>query len=188
MMLAPEWAADLLLAHAVVSPVLLLNEENIPYWRFHRRAARDSAGHQFSFIFYSNSRTAASVFDAFNKSEVLNEALKKNIVERIAMGDPDNPKLPSISDTSDPSWSPEIQKHWPSYIMGVSSLWLGLIIEEVQVNRESIESVDQLLEIYREVDVALARKWKKEGQHALLHHLSAIFGYKPMLIKKEVTF
>lgn len=184
----PDWAVDLLIAHAVVSPVLLQYEEDIPYWRFHRRAARDGAGHQFSFIFYSKSETASSVFDAFNKSEVLKNIVKAKIVGKVILGDPNNPKLPSISDTSDSSWSPEVQKYWPSYIMGVSSLWLGLIIEDMQHNRESIEDVNRLLEEYRLVDTNLAGKWRKEGQHALLHHLSAIFGYQPMLITKEVTF
>ena len=184
----PDWAADLLLAHAVVSPVLLQNEEDISYWRFHRRAVRDAAGHQFSFIFYSNPETASSVFGALNKSEVLKNTLNAKIVEKVIMGDPSNPKLSSISDTSDPSWSPEVQKYWPSYIMGVSSLWLGLIIEDMQHNPESIEDVNRLLEAYRQVDLNLAGKWRKEGQHALLHHLSAIFGYQPMLIKKELTF
>ena len=39
----PDWAVDHLLAHAVVSPALSQYAENIPYWRFHRRAARDSS-------------------------------------------------------------------------------------------------------------------------------------------------
>src|SRR5210317_607429 len=44
-----NWGMDLLLAHSVISPILQNNYENISFWRFHRRAARDNAGHQFSF-------------------------------------------------------------------------------------------------------------------------------------------
>ena len=46
----------------------------------------------------------------------------------------------------------------------------------------------KLLEQYRKVDEKITEKWRNEGQHALLHHLSAVFGYEPMLIKKELVF
>ena len=34
------------------------------------------------------------------------------------------PQLPNIYNTSDPHWSAEIQKNWPSYFMGASSVLL----------------------------------------------------------------
>jgi len=184
----PEWAVDLLLAHAVVSPVLAKLENDIPYWRFHRRAVRDVAGHQFSFIFYSTPEVASSVFTEINKSEILMNSVKANLVDKIITGDPNNPKHSSIGATSDPIWSPELQKHWPSFIMGVSSLWLGLISEDMQHTHQNVDDINLLLDEYQQVEMNLTGKWKKEGQHALLHHLSAIFGYKPMLIKKQIRF
>ncbi len=48
----PLWHMDPLLAHRVIAPVLSRYSEEISLWRFHRRAAPDASGHQFSFIFY----------------------------------------------------------------------------------------------------------------------------------------
>jgi len=72
----PAWNRDLLLADQFVRPALRQHREAISLWRFHRRAARDAAGHRFSFIFRA---------------------------------------------------SPQMQAAWPSFIMGVSQLWLDLI-------------------------------------------------------------
>ena len=47
----PDWSLDALIAHQIVAPVLEQYDDQIQLWRFHRRAARDSSGHQFSFIF-----------------------------------------------------------------------------------------------------------------------------------------
>ena len=58
----PDFAVDLLLAHAVVQPVLREYEGRVTYWRFHRRAAPDKTGHQFSFMFYSSPDTADEIF------------------------------------------------------------------------------------------------------------------------------
>jgi len=184
----PNWAVDLLLAHAVVSPVLSQHADNIPYWRFHRRAARDDVGHQFTFLFYSSPQIASSVFAAINKSEVLENTVKANLLDNVYMNDPKQPKRPHIGDTSDPTWSSELQKHWPTFIMGVSSLWLGLISEDMQHSSQNVDDINLLLDEYQQVETSLASKWRKEGQHALLHHLSAVFGYQPMLIKKEIRF
>ena len=184
----PNWAVDLLLAHTVVSPVLSLHADKIPYWRFHRRAVRDDVGHQFTFLFYSSPEVASSIFAEINKSEVLKNTVKANLLDKVYMNDPKQPKRPRIGDTSDPTWSPELQKHWPSFIMGVSALWLGLISEDMQNTSQNFGDINRLLEEYRQADANIMGKWRNEGQHALLHHLSAIFGYKPMLIKKEIIF
>ena len=184
----PDWGIDHLLAHAVVSPVLSQYSDKIPYWRFHRRATRDKSGHMFSFIFYSDPSTASSVFSAINKNEVLKTSVENNLVEKVYMSDTENPKLQSISATSDPNWSPELQKYWPSFIMGVSSIWLGLIIEDMKYSSQTSDDIHLLLEKYRQINLNITDKWREEGQHAFLHHLSAIFGYQPMIIRREIQF
>jgi hypothetical protein len=128
------------------------------------------------------------VFAEIDKSEVLKDSLNANIVRKVVMDDPRHPQFPNIGDTSDRLWSPEVQKNWPLYIMGVSSLWLGLIAEYIQDSSKSSNNIRELLEEYREVDAKITDNWRNEGQHALLHHLNAVFGYKPMLIKKELSF
>ena len=102
---------------------------------------------------------------------------------------------PEIEAYSDPSWSSEVQRAWPSYIMGVSSFWLALIDEIKAEQKKAGKSdltdetnVNSLLMDYRKVDERITKIWQKEGQHVLFHHSSAIFGYKPMRFRKEIIF
>jgi hypothetical protein len=183
-----DLAVDLLLAHAVVEPVLREYESKIIYWRFHRRAASDATGHQFSFFFYADPATAAQVLRKIGDSKPLSEALAANLVERAVADDPTRPTRPRVEDLSDPSWSPMLQHNWPAFIMGVSALWLGLIDEAVAEVPADSGEIRALMEHYRQADDRVSLIWYKEGQHAFLHHLNAIFGYKPMLIRKEMSF
>ena len=180
-------AVDLLLAHSVVKPVLEKYANQLARWRFHRRHARDDAGHQFSFIFYSNRDTAINVIEEINGNIILNQALADNIVIKTIIDDPNKPVRPEIEGLSDPSWSVAMQKNWPSYIMGVSALWLGLIDDAMSDTHEYRDN-DMLLEQYKTADTKITSIWKEEGQHALLHHLNAIFGYEALLIRKETRF
>ena len=179
---------DLLLAHAVISPVLQGHYRDISFWRFHRRAARDSAGHQFSFIFYSEPDTAASIYRDIGASAILKRAEQAGLVEKVITGNPENPQFPNIEDTSDPSWPLDLQRNWPSFIMGVSSLWLGLIAESMPALPEETAYITVLLETYRTADAQVTLTWRDEGQHALLHHLNAVFGYTPLSVRKMLTF
>ena len=40
----------------------------------------------------------------------------------------------------------------------------------------------------RSADERVSQLWFKEGQHALLHHLSAVFGYRELLVVKPMRF
>ena len=183
----PDLAVDLLLAHAVVAPVLKLHKLEIPYWRFHRRAARDDAGHQFSFIFYTDPYTAARIMTELNQSAILQQALTGRILDRINFDDIRNPAKPDLEDASDPGWSIEIQRNWPAYIMGASATWLGLI-DDVMHYLPATTDIHELIGQYRQAQLKITALWSTEGQHALLHHLSAIFGYEPLFIQQEIQF
>ena len=106
----------------------------------------------------------------------------------IVADDPATPSRPRVEDFSDPGWSPVLQRNWPSFIMGVSSLWLGLIDDAMAEPSGDSQGIRALLDRYRKADGQVSSIWYKEGQHALLHHLNALFGYKPMLIRKEMSF
>ncbi len=183
-----NWAMDLLLAHAVAFPALEKQIEDISYWRFHRRAARDNSGHQFSLLFYSTPDTASLVISDITESNVLQAAYDANLITKVIIDDPLEPQLPGIGDTSDPHWSPGLQKNWPAFIMGTSALWLGLIAEFMQESPAEYTDIHLLLEKYREVDDRITETWRTEGQHALLHHLNAVFGYQPLSIRKFLSF
>ncbi|MFT5447125.1 MAG: hypothetical protein ACI9DC_002300 [Gammaproteobacteria bacterium] len=59
----PAWHMDVLLAIRICAPALTANAQTIQLWRFHRRAARDAAGHRFALNIYANPTTAKTVFD-----------------------------------------------------------------------------------------------------------------------------
>jgi hypothetical protein len=184
----PNFVIDLYLAHAVVSPVLVEHIDDIPYWRFHRRAARDQAGHQFTLLFYSKPEVASAVFAEIEESAMLEKAIVARLVEKVITDNPDSPNFSAIESTSDDHWSLYLQKNWPSFIMGISALWLGLIDDSFQGSPEDVTDTYKLLEMYREVDAEIGEIWKTEGQHALFHHMNAVFGYKPLIIRKELSF
>lgn len=177
-----------MLAHGVVGPVLRKHSKDLSLWRFHRRAVRDDTGHQFSFLFYSTSSISIQIIEALRENEILRLALDAGVVEKLSFDDPTKPMRPQIQATSDGRWSPTLQRNWPSYIMGVSSLWLGLIDDFMADMPAQGQDLSALLEQYRQADSKVSALWRNEGQHAFLHHLSAVFGYEPLLIKKEMTF
>ena len=65
--------------------------------------------------------------------------------------------------------------------MGASQLWLGLI--------QQLDTHDQWpnepLARYASLDDALTALWRSEGGHALLHHLSAVFGYQELMVSRR---
>jgi hypothetical protein len=189
----PNWSMGVLLADAVVKPVWLKHRESIPLWRFHRRAARDAAGHQFSFIFYAVPSEAKAVVEDILANPVLETLLARKLIETVKTDDTGSPSRSDIAGMSDPEWSPSLQKAWPPYIMGVSAAWLDLIdrySEEKKPENDNPENneIDGLLKRYRGVNESIIRIWTREGQHAFLHHLNAVFGYQPVYIRNMMKF
>jgi len=186
----PSWHLDPLLAHQVVAPVLARNRTEILLWRFHRRAARDAAGHQFSFIFYAPPETARRIFAELQSDVRLQELKDRKVVIRDAYDDPNAISRPNLDDTSDRNWAPAIQKSWPLYIQGVSEMWLGLIRELADqvpnTEGKNPSSLDELLRRYEHINSSVEKLWREEGQHAFLHHLNAIFGYEPLVIRQRI--
>jgi len=183
----PSWHADLLIAHKIVAPVLLQYKDRIRLWRFHRRAARDDAGHRFSFIFYASAETAYQVFDLLRSNALLTKlAYSGRIIEEV-YDNPDRIAKPRIKDTSDPSWPSSVQKSWPYFIMGASQMWLNLIAETVadMPTADTALALDEYEEFYKEVNATITSLWANDGRHAFLHHLNALFGYKPVIFYEK---
>jgi hypothetical protein len=174
----PAWHRDLLLADQVIRPTLADNRDAIALWRFHRRAARDGAGHQFSFIFRSSPATAARIYAEIRRNPALVRLHRSGAVTSVAFDDLSKITRPRIADTSDTAWSPQMQAAWPAFIMGVSQLWLELI-EQIGRDEQLTRSLDAR---YRAIDTRVDDLWQREGSHALLHHLNALFGYRPVIV------
>lgn len=179
-----DFSSNLIIAHQIINPVLEKHHKDIKLWRFHRRAANDSAGHQFSFIFYSTPENARKIFRQINSNPLSAQLINEKILEKIRLDDPDKPKLPGIEDTSDKSWSIAIRKSWPYYIMGVSILWLDLLNQEtIQGKLETSKSIKSQQDQYKQINEKITQQWKLQGKHAFFHHISGIFGYEPLEVR-----
>ena len=178
----PPWYMDSMVAHQVISPILDENRPQIELWRFHRRALRDGAGHQLSFIFYSTPHAAAEIYQAIETSSILKKLIAEGKVEKLMVENTGEIKKPNIEDTSDPVWDEIIQKSWPHYIMGVSEMWLDMVERVVEYNKGKADASE---EFYRYVHKTVTQLWKKEGNHAFLHHLNGLFAYRPMVVTER---
>ena len=178
-----SWHIDLLVAHQIILPVLEQHKTDIALWRFHRRAARDDTGHRFSFIFYASQSSAYTIFEKLMNDPLLSQLKFSGLIVEDSFDDPGYVAKPNIEDTSDSHWSPVVQKNWPYYIMGASQMWLNMIIsvaaELPDLNQYS--SIAEIEVFYQQVNTRLTEIWQQEGRHAYLHHLNALFGYKPLI-------
>ena len=188
----PVWYPDLYIAHRIVLPVLKAHRNDIHLWRFHRRAARDGAGRQFSFIFYSTPRTARNVFQTLQSNLIADHMKNSGVIDDVVYDEPVELIRPDIEDTSDKNWPVSIQKAWPYYIMGVSQMWLELIVQiaDNKMKTNSFASIREMEMFYRQIDETMTNLWQKQGRHAFMHHLNALFGYKPLIYyeKRYLSF
>jgi hypothetical protein len=185
---SPRWYLDLLVADRLIKPVLIEHRKEIALWRVHRRAIRDDAGHQFSFIFYADRASARGILEELGQDPILVILHDNDMLDSVVFDDPDGSLDTELGATSDPHWSVELQTAWPYYIMGVSAMWLELIHQVSDGVPPPDGSPEALSEYYRELDRRLDRIWENEAQHAMLHHLNAIFGYRPLIIRKKMRF
>jgi hypothetical protein len=183
---APDFSGHLLIAEQVLLPLIIEHQQDFPLWRFHRRAGRDSAGHQFSLIFLADESTAAEIGRAVDGDELVawlkqRDMLEKTILKRRGAGE-----LARLEETSDRGWPMEIQKSWPWFIMGTSAAWL-MQVQEISQREGMPETAtySQLIEHYRRVSSEMNAQWRDFGQHAYFHHLSAIYGYQPVKIRSS---
>ena len=188
----PIWYMDLYLAHQVILPLLQAHQNDIHLWRFHRRAARDGAGRQFSFIFYTSPRTARKIFQTLQSDPMAVNMKSGGVIDDIVFDDPTKLTRPNIEDTSDKNWPVSIQKAWPYYIMGVSQMWLNLIaqVADDDLKSDPPSSIEEMETFYKHVNETVTDLWQKQGRHAFMHHLNALFGYEPLIYieKRYLTF
>lgn len=179
----PSLDTDLLIAHRVVAPVLDRYRKEILLWRFHRRAVRDEAGHRFSFIFYTTAANARKIYAVIESSAVVHRLKAEGVILQVALDDTHSISRPGIEAASDPSWSPALGKAWPYFIMGVSQTWLDLIDQYAEDGRRKPNSIAEMRAFYRQISHEVEAVWNKEGGHAFLHHLNALFGYGPVNLR-----
>ena len=175
---APRWYIGTLIGGEVVAPVFARHHRDILIWRVHRRAGNDDYGHVFSFIFYSTAAGAQRIYADLDKSPVLHRLRQEGRVTKVAFDDTSRITRPRIEDTSDRHWPLSVQQTWPAFAMGASRMWLDLVGEIADKHADEQDLEQRYIDVQREISGI----WAAEGQHAFLHHLSAIFAYQPLLI------
>lgn len=179
----PRWAMDNLLAVQVMAPLIVAHQQQIRLWRFHRRAAVDAAGHQFSTWLYSDLATREAIAASLAQHELLQALQAEGLVQRVMVdcGAPDEPE--NLQAASDGSWDARLQKSWPWFMMGASLHWLALM-QEIELQLPPAPGQPQaLLAHYQQVNNELVQLWQLQGHHAYFHHLSALFGYRALLMR-----
>ena len=183
---SPEFSRHLLIAEQLLLPAIVDHQAQLQLWRFHRRAGRDGAGQQFSLIFFADENTAVRINEEITSDPLTQWLIDRKLIEKTRFDQRSPEELGRLELTSDQSWPLEIQRSWPYFIMGASQAWL-MQVQELSAENELTGEVDYpaLLQHYQEVDAQLNAQWKSNGQHAYLHHLNAIFGYQPILIRSN---
>ena len=169
---------DGLVAVEVVAPVLDEIETDIRFWRFHRRWPDDSVGHQFSFLFYGTHELADIVDRRLRDVALLRQLREQGYLRDWFVEASSASEATVVASTSDHRWPPQLQQTWPHFIMGASRMWLGLLRDAA--DRRADETMHPR---YRAVETDLETLWYREANHALFHHLSALFGYRPLRVR-----
>ena len=176
------WGADGLIAVAMFAPLIDSLGSHLEIWRFHRRAGRDGAGRRFSFIYRSSEQGHNSIVEWLEQHPMHKALRAAGVLEKLDCSDVAYWSGPSMGATSDAAWSQAMQEVWPQYIHGVSRMWLELMRMQIGPLRGE-RSLDDLLAASAEAQRVTTLVWQGEGQHALLHHLNAVFAYQPLLIR-----
>ncbi|MSR14545.1 MAG: hypothetical protein EXR86_08280 [Gammaproteobacteria bacterium] len=181
----PVWATDLVIADRIVAPILQTHARDITLWRFHRRAAADAAGHQFSLLVFTQPMVYAAIQQAIEVSPAVESLKASGHLREIRHDCQRAGQANGIAATIDQQWDPVLQRAWPYFIMGVSASWLAMV-QELALGIEANST--ELIDAYRSVDAQITKLWGLQGQHAFLHHLNGIYGYRPLSIQHWMQF
>lgn len=173
---------DALIADQILSEAIAGEADEILLWRFHRRWPDDPTGHQFSFIFFAQPMVTDRLIARVRADPVLHRLREEGHLAEFLADRTSSELGAGPGATSDPSWPLAIRREWPKFIMGASRMWLGLVQSEAAKHAEL-----ELHERYQAVETALDGLWFEQANHAFFHHLSALFGYKPVrVIRRDI--
>lgn len=177
----PLWWLDLFVVDTIVRDVLEQYRDECHLWRFHRRAMHDASGHKLSFL----CRTANDISESIHEV-ASSHATTRFLKEKSLLLDYTKEECGSdVEATSDSSWSHEVKKAWPFFIMGVSEMILELItqIKGQHGNLASENDLSSIENYYQSINERFTAIWRNEASHAFLHHFNAMFGYAPVFVQ-----
>lgn len=175
----PRFFIDLIIIDLLINSTIKKFKSNLECWTFHRSASpRHDDGHVLKLNVYTTPEIASKILDHIKFNEDYNRI--KNYFEETEVKLEDmGTELKVISGGINASQ--EILESWPYYIKGTCDMFVNLI-EEIKKSKSDKINKDnqkQLEEYYKEIEKEIDDKWLG-GQNAFLHHLGAIFGYKPI--------
>ena len=182
-----------LTANEILGPIIQKCEQEMILWRFQRSFRPNKAWHPFTFKFYGPRSLVPEINKLIQSNEVYRMMKEEGLLELNDDKDVACRALtdcPAVKDDNDPNWSDEIKEIWPYYIHGVSQAWLRLI----EVFTEQVEgqmprsSFKEKIDFHDTVNKRIEEQWTKHGQHAMLHHLNAVFGYKYIKVVRPHGF
>lgn len=181
----PKTWIDIFIIDTIVREMISKKKSEIVFWRVHRRWCPDQTGHELTFDCFTNQDTAKAIRQLVTKSNYFEMLLKSDLIN----GSVELKKVPAERDgitalTSDTGWPMALQEAWPCYINGCSEVFLRLI-ENVKGNRGLPPDMPTAEKLYTDVDNRIIEIWQSYGCDAFFHHLSAIFGYKPLPIRAQ---
>jgi len=187
----PRVWIDIFLADTLVRNAIELGQKKTPItlWRIHRRWPRDERGHEFSLDCYTTDEIASLIDNFFKNSKEHKMLHENNLLEEYHY----NVDGENIEDITTDAWPSEAagktwllngKKAWPYYIKGCCEMFLHLI-EVIKDDRDSGNDIGQIERFYQEIDKRLTEIWQGYGCHAFFHHLSAVFGHKPLHLQGQ---
>jgi len=184
----PDFPSAMLIAYSVVQPALEAHGSSIYLWRFHQRALRDSGGHQLTFFAFLPDAAFQQVVATVRATPLLDELQREGIVARAEYTPSDVPDPQELGGVSDPSWPSQLQSAWPLFANGASAAWLALVDQFAVQRCPKATTLHDLQPCFQKVFADVDVMWRIHGQHAFLHHLNAIFSYRPVYLKKDTIF
>lgn len=180
----PDSPIHSLIANEILCPAIQRYGENgdkIYPWRFHRLFWVQKRQHHFTFRFCADTDSQIS--------EEINKVIKSHSVyiEMNELGLLEGFDSSKKGPDGEPElWSEEINKCWPHFICGVSRAWLELIktFEKSEKKKGTQpRNFKEMLIFYTNINDSIKDQWLTFGQHSMLHHLNAVFGYNPINLK-----
>jgi hypothetical protein len=177
-----------LIANEILRPCIEKYGENgeaIFPWRFHREYVPQQNRHIFTFRYCAlrGSSIAINI-----KADIETNVAYREVADLLLAGTDFSEKGP---DGQPGLWSDEMNRCWPHFIFGVSRAWLELIkVLETGEGMKAFtrDTFENRLRFYGEINRLIAEQWLKFGDHSMLHHLNAVFGYNPTIVRIGLRF
>ena len=166
---------DNLVADRVLFDVVAEQQSQILLWRFHRRWPDDLTGHQLSLMVYAPETTALAMSNMIARNPLVPELIQQGYLVEWRIDPPSRDIAASPAGLSDRHWGESVQREWPHFIMGASRFWVGLT-RDAATARQDMALHARYIAVEEDVDDF----WYGRARHALLHHLNALFAYRPI--------